>query len=174
VAAEPRRHQLELRQPTIQIQSEGDGWQPRDPQGVSHSWPHSSGHSSSLADNTTVQVTDSEVTEDTPTLTRGTLTPVSPTETIPDVAAGVSEGFDLNRNRQQSNYLRVRQEGANVPSPNCYLSDTDSDASMANDEGNDNFSEQFFDVDCENHNGPRSLKTASGILLSMFVTHTLD
>jgi len=159
VAAEPRRHQLEPRQPTVQsvplpqelqtlqdmgwtksdyssphVEGEGDGWQPGD-------------------------------LMDTPTLTPGTLTPPSPTETIMDVAAGVSEGLEINRdrqNRRQSNYLRIRQDRASVPSPNRYLQDTDDDVSViSNDEENDNFSERFFDADCGDDNGPRSLKTIS-------------
>ncbi|KAI0282699.1 hypothetical protein BC826DRAFT_265468 [Russula brevipes] len=161
VAAEPRRHQLEPRHLTVQsvplpqelqtlqgmewtksdyssphVEGEGDGWQPGD-------------------------------LKDTPTLTPGTLTPPSPTETIMDVAAGVSDGLEINRDRQdrrQSNYLRIRQDSlrASVPSPNCYLQDTDDDVSViSNDEENDNFSERFFDADCEDDNGPRSLKTIS-------------
>jgi len=159
VAVEPRRPQarLTLRQPTVQIRGEGGDWQPGDLQGV----PNSSGYT--LSDNTTLQVT-----EDAPTLTRETLTPPSPTETIPDAASGVSEVFDTSRNRQQSNYSRARQEGPSVPLPNCHLSDTDDDSSVANDEGNDNFSEQFFDVDGENDNGPRSLKTMSKRSCSSF------
>jgi hypothetical protein len=90
----------------------------------------------------------------------------------------LSEGLDINRhgqNRRQSNYLPTRQDRASVPSPNCYLPDTDDDVSMmANDEENDNFSERFFDADCENDNGPQSLKTASGILLSVFAYRYFD
>ncbi|KAI0290755.1 hypothetical protein BC826DRAFT_1106244 [Russula brevipes] len=190
VAAEPRRHQLEPRQPTVQsaplpqelqtlqdmewtksdyssphVGGEDDGWQPGDLKGV----PHSSVYT--LFDKTNLQVN-----EDTPTLTPGTLTPPSPTETIMDVAAG--EGLEINRdrqNRRQSNYLRIRQDRASVPSPNRYLQDTDDDVSViSNDEENDNFSERFFDADCEDDNGPRSLKTASGILLSVFADRHLD
>jgi len=159
VAAGPGRHQLEPRQPTVQsvplpqelqtlhdmewtksdyssphVGGEDDGWQPGD-------------------------------LKDTPTLTPGTLTPPSPTETIMDVAAGVSEGLKINRhrqNRRQSNYLRIRQDRASIPSPNFYLQDTDDDVSViSNDEENDNFSERFFDADCGDDNGPRSLKTIS-------------
>jgi hypothetical protein len=103
-----------------------------------------------------------------------TPTPPSPTETILDVAAGVSEGFDIHRNRQQSNYYRIHRDGAGVSSHNCYLPDTDDNASTTYNEENDNFSEQFTDVASETDNGPCSLKTASSILLSMFVTQTLD
>ncbi|KAI0290758.1 hypothetical protein BC826DRAFT_522739 [Russula brevipes] len=180
VAAEQRRHRPEPRQPTVQsvpppqklqtlhpqdrewtksgslpsqIQGEGDGWQPRDLKGV----PHSSG--CTLFDSATPQVI-----EDTPALTFEAMTPPPPTETIPDVVAGASEGFDINRhrqNRQQSNYLRTRQDGASVPPPNRYPPDTNDDISITSDEENDNFSERFFDVDRENYNGPCSLKTIS-------------
>ncbi|KAI0288281.1 hypothetical protein BC826DRAFT_1107873 [Russula brevipes] len=149
-----------------QVEGEGDGWQPGDLKGVPHSVY-------TLFDKTTLQVT-----EDTPTLTSETLTPPSPTETISDVTAGVSEGLDINRhwqNRWQSNYLSTRQDRASVPSPNCYLPDTDDDVSMiANDEEYDNFSERFVDADCGDDNGPNSLKTASGILLLVFAHRYLN
>src|ERR1700730_5488720 len=57
-----------------QVEGEGDGWQPGDLKGVSHSSVYT------LFDKTTQQVT-----EDTPILTPETLRPPSPTETITDV-----------------------------------------------------------------------------------------
>ncbi|KAI0282401.1 hypothetical protein BC826DRAFT_1065123 [Russula brevipes] len=163
VEGEPRRHRLEPRRSmvqsapppqklqtpqdrewiksdssSLQLQSGGDGWQPKDLQGV----PHCS-------------------RSETPT-------PPSSTETILDVAAGVSEGFDIHQNRQQSNYLRIRRDGASVPSHDCYHPDTDDNASMTYDKVNDNYSEQFSDVASETDNGPCSLKTISKRSFSTF------
>jgi len=91
----------------------------------------------------------------------------APSPGVPAQSRGGHEDFDIycealeRKYGKQSNYRRTHPRKSSVPRPDQDLQDTDSDSTVENDDGPDNYEERFFDVDNGSYNAPRSEKTMS-------------
>jgi hypothetical protein len=89
----------------------------------------------------------------------------SPTQTVANYTAEVSDGLDMPS--QQADYLRILHDKFGTPGPNHghLYSDTDDDTMRNVEDGN--CPENFVDDNNESNIGRRSLKSVSYCLLSM-------